>query len=146
MSERRPPTDAERTTYAASLTSEQKQKYEKAMAEFRARMAQGGGPGGGGGGFGGGPGGGSGPRPRPESTELKSATVYLKEKPAANTPSGQVELRAVTVKLGIADASSVEVLEGLNENDEVVSGAITVASAAPRNPLGNPFGGPGRPR
>ena len=74
-------------------------------------------------------------------------TVYLKEKPAANTPGGQVVLRAVTVKLGISDASSVEVLEGLNENDQVVSGTITApTAAAPRNPLGNPFGGPGRPR
>src|SRR5262245_9302371 len=63
MSERRPPTEAERTAYTASLTPEQKQKYEKVVAEFRARMAQGGGPGGGGfggGGFGGGPGGGQG--------------------------------------------------------------------------------------
>src|SRR5207248_11357886 len=71
MSERRRPTDAERTAYAATLTPEQKQKYEKATAEFRARMAQGGGPGGGqgsgGGGSGSGPGGGSSPRPRPES-------------------------------------------------------------------------------
>ena len=78
MSERRRPTDAERTAYAATLTPEQKQKYEKATAELRARMAQGGGqggPGSGGGGSGGGPGGGSGPRPRPESTELKTTTV-----------------------------------------------------------------------
>jgi HlyD family secretion protein len=149
MSERRPPTDAERSAYAANLTPEQKQTYEKATAEFRARMAQGGGPGGpgfGGGGFGGGPGGGSGPRPRPESNEPKTATLYQKETPAANAPSGQVVLRAVTVKLGIADASSVEVLEGLNENDQVVSGTITATTTAPRNPFGSPFGGPGRPR
>jgi HlyD family secretion protein len=147
MNERRRPTDAERTAYAATLTPEQKQKYEKATAEFRARMAQRGGPGdpgSGGGGSGGGPGGGSSPRPRPESTELKTTTVYLKEKPDASAPSGQVVLRAVTVKLGIADASSVEVLEGLKENDEVVSGTIATVAAGPRNPLGNPFGGPGR--
>jgi len=147
MSERRRPTDAERTAYAATLTPEQKQKYEKATAEFRARMAQRGGsgdPGSGGGGFGGGPGSGSSPRPRPESTELKTTTVYLKEKPDANAPIGQVVLRAVTVKLGIADASSVEVLEGLNEKDEVVSGTIATVATGPRNPLGNPFGGPGR--
>jgi HlyD family secretion protein len=147
MSERRRPTDAERTAYAATLTPEQKQKFEKAMAEFRARMAQGGGPGGqgfGGGGFGGGPGAGPGTRPRPESNEPKTATVYLKQEQAANAPNDQVVLRAVTVKLGIADASSVEVIEGLNENDQVVSGTITATTAAPRNPLGSPFGGPGR--
>jgi len=143
MSERRPPTEAERTAYAAGLTPEQKQKYEKAVAEFRARMAQGGGPGGGGFG-GGGSGGGSGSRPRPESNELKTATVYLKEPPAAGDPAGQVVLRAVTVKLGIADASSIEVLEGLKENDQVVSGTFTAqTTAATRNPF-SPFGGPPR--
>jgi HlyD family secretion protein len=148
MSERRPPTESERTAYAASLTAEQKQKYEKAVAEFRARMAQGGGPGGagfGGGGFGGGPGGGGlGSRPKPESNEPKTATVYLKEPPAPNSPNNQVVLRAVTVKLGIADASSVEVVEGLKENDPVVSGTFTPQTTAlTRNPF-SPFGGPPR--
>lgn len=157
MSERRRPTDAERTAYAASLTPEQKQKYERLMAELRARMAQGGGPGGGGfggggpgggagGGFGGGFAGGGAPRPKLESNEPKTATVYLREKSAADVPSGQVVLRAVTVKLGIADASSIEVIEGLNENDQVVSGTSTTVAATPRNPLSNPFGGPPRPR
>ncbi len=149
MSERRMPTEAERTAYAASLTAEQKQKYEKVVAEFRARMQQGGGPGGpgrgfGGGGFGGGgPGAGSGPKPKPESAEPKTATVYLKEPPAQNQPNDQVVLRAVTVKLGIADASSIEVVEGLKENDQVISGTFTPQVAATRNPF-NPFGGPPR--
>jgi len=155
MGERRRPTDAERDAYAATLTPDQKQKYEKVMAEFRARMAQGGGqgfggPGGGGGfgggGFGGGPGGGGGSRPRPESNEPKTATVYVKEKPAADATKDQAVLRAVVVKLGIADASSVEVMEGLSENDQVVSGTVTSPTAeGPRNPF-SPFGGPRRPR
>ncbi len=143
MSERRMPTEAERTAYAASLNPEQKQKYDKAVAELRARMAQGGGPGGGGFG-GGGPGPGQGPRaapqPRPESNEPKTATVYLKEKPSQNPPGDQVVLRAVTVKLGISDVSSVEVIEGLNENDPVVSGTFTAPVAQTRNPF-SPFGG-----
>jgi HlyD family secretion protein len=153
MSERRPPTDSERTAYVASLTPEQKQKYEKAVAEFRARMAQGGGPGGGGfgggggrtgGGFGSGFGGGGAPRPQTESNEPRTTTVYLKEPQAPNSPNPQVILRAVTAKLGISDASSVEVLEGLKENDQVVSGTITAqATTATRNPF-NPFGGPPR--
>lgn len=142
MAEKRPPTDAERSAYAASLTSEQKQKYDKATAEFRARMAQGGGPGGGGfggDGFGGGPGRGSSPRPRTESNEPKTATVYLKDLAAAGSPPGQVVLRAVTVKLGIADASSVEVIEGLKENEQVVSGTFTPQlTAMTRNPF-SPF-------
>jgi HlyD family secretion protein len=143
MSERRPPTEAERTAYVAGLTAEQKQKYEKAVAEFRARMTQGGGPGGQGFG-GGGPGAGSGQRPRPESNEPKTVTVYLKEPAPADGPAGQVVLRAVTVKLGIADASSVEVMEGLKENDQVVSGSFTPQTASlTRNPF-SPFGGPPR--
>jgi HlyD family secretion protein len=146
MSERRMPTEAERTAYAANLTPEQKQKYDKIVAEFRARMAQAGGPGGsgfGGGGFGGTPGGAPGPRPRPESTEPKTATVYLKEQPAVNGTNSEVVLRAVNLKLGISDASSVEVIEGLKENDQVVSGTFTPQVAMTRNPF-NPFGGPPR--
>lgn len=165
--QRRRPTDAERDAYAATLTPEQKQKFEKITAEFRARMAQGGGPGGGGpggpggggGGFGGGGGGGGGfggggggggfggggGQRRPESTGPKTATVYVLEKPAVGTPNGGVTLRAVTVKLGIADATSVEVLEGLDEKAEVVSGTVAAPVATgPRNPFGSPFGGPGR--
>jgi HlyD family secretion protein len=145
MAERRPPTESERTAYVATLNSEQKQKYEKAVAEFRARMAQGGGPGGsGGGGFGGGASTGQGSRPRPETIELKAATVYLREPAPADNPTAPVVLRAVSVKLGISDSSSVEVLEGLRENDQVVSGTFTPQAAAlTRNPL-NPFGGPPR--
>lgn len=147
MGERRPPTEAERTAYTASLTPEQKQKYEKAIAEFRARMQQGGGPGGAGGGFGGGGGGGGGgQRARSESAEPKSATVYLKEATAPDAPKDHMVLRAVTVKLGIADASSIEVTEGLKENDQVVSGTFTPQVAATtRNPF-SPFGGGPRPR
>jgi HlyD family secretion protein len=144
MNERRPPTDAERTSYAASLTPDQKQKYDKAIAEFRASMQRGGAPGGSGPGFGGGPGSGSGPKARPESAEPKTATVYLKEPPPPNNPNNQVVLRAVTVKLGIADASSIEVVEGVKENDQVISGTFTPQlAAATRNPF-SPFGGPRR--
>lgn len=158
--ERRRPTDAEREAYVASLTPEQKEKYEKIMAEFRARMTQGGrsgGPGGpglgggpgGGGGFGGGalgggPGGSAGSRPQAETNEPRTATVYVMEKPATASAGNQTVLRAVVVKLGIADASSVEVLEGLSEKDEVVSGTVaSPAATALRNPF-SPFGGPPR--
>lgn len=159
-SERRRPTEEEQAAYTASLTPEQKAKYEKATAEMRARMAQSGGPGGGGG-FGGGAGmgsggggglggtgsGGGGDRSRAEAELPKSATVYLLEKEATPTGGEQVVLKAVNVKLGIGDGSSVEVLDGLKEGDVVVSGAAAAtATTASRNLLGNPFGGPGRPR
>jgi HlyD family secretion protein len=150
--EMRRPTEAERAAYVATLTPEQKQKYEKAVAELRARFAQGGGPGGQGpgGGGGGGPGGfggGSGARRSAASEGPKTATVYVPEQDAASNPNGQIVLRAVTVKLGIGDGTSVEVLEGLKENDQVVSGTVAAAPATiARGPLSNPFGGPGRPR
>ena len=56
---RRRPTDEEREKYAASLTPEQKEQYDKFQAEMRRRMAEAGAGGGGGGGGGGqgGPGG-----------------------------------------------------------------------------------------
>jgi hypothetical protein len=64
-------------------------------------------------------------------------------------PTGgeQTVLKALTVKLGIGDGTSVEVLEGLKEGDAVVSGTVVVtnASVLARNPF-MPFGGPGRPR
>ena len=69
--------------------------------------------------------------------------MYLKEPPPPDKPD-QVILRAVTVKLGISDSSSVEVLEGLKEGQQVVSGTFTPqAAATTRNPF-NPFGGPPR--
>ena len=52
----------------------------------------------------------------------------------------------MTVKLGIADGTSVEVLEGLKEGDVVVSSSVTsptTATTITRNPLG---GLPGPPR
>lgn len=151
--ERRRPTEEERAAYVATLTPEQKAKYEAAMAEIRARMAQGGGPGGGGGFGGAGPGGGGGmtgggERSRPETEVPKSATVYLLEKETGAVGGEVTVLRAVNVKLGIGDGSSVAVTEGLKEGDQVVTGfsAGTSTAAASRNLLANPFGGPPRPR
>ncbi|HOW66123.1 MAG TPA: efflux RND transporter periplasmic adaptor subunit [Candidatus Paceibacterota bacterium] len=156
--ERRRPTEDERAAYMASLTPDQKQKYEKAMAEMRARFAQGGGPGGGGfgggpggaggGGFGGGPGGsgGGGERRSAEPEGPKSGTVYVLEKETTPTGAQRNVLKAVPVKMGIGDGTNIEVLEGLKEGDVVVSGTIQSTAAAStgfRNPLGG-FGGPPR--
>ena len=58
----------------------------------------------------------------------------------------QTVLKPVTVKLGIGDGTSIEVLEGLKEGDIVVSGTVTSptpAVTATRNPLGG-LGGPPR--
>ncbi len=138
--ERRRPTDDERAAYEASLTTEQKQKYQEAVAAMRAaRLAQG--DGGAGGGMGG-------ERPkRIEPTGPRSQTIYLLEKMTSSTEPETIILKPVVVKVGISDGASTEVLEGLKEGDVVVVGTTTsTASAAgpAASPFGSPFGGPGR--
>jgi HlyD family secretion protein len=161
----RRPTDEEREAYAKTLTPDQKKKYDEITAQMRARFAQrggqggggfGGGPGGGGGrggggaGFGGGGGGfggagGDGSRRRAASDAPTSGTVYLVQREGAGTKDERVMLKAANVKLGVSDGSFTEVVSGLNEKDEVVTGTATVVAAEPttRNPF-NPFSN--RPR
>jgi len=142
--ERRRPTEQERSEYEASLTPEQKEKYQRIMAEFRARFAQraqgegGGGPGtsgGGGGMFGGGNRNSS----QNEGPAIRKVYVLDKER---STP-GRPVLTVVTVKTGISDGTNTEVQEGLKEGDVVITGTSTVATtAAPAvNPFRGPFGG-----
>jgi multidrug efflux pump subunit AcrA (membrane-fusion protein) len=72
--------------------------------------------------------------------------VYVVEKEAQPMGGERTVLKPVTVKLGIGDGTSVEVLEGLNEGDVVAAGTVSAsatASTAPRNPFA-PFGGPRR--
>ena len=145
--DRRRPTDQERADYEATLTPEQKEKYQQIVAEMRARFAQmaqgGGGPGGPGGGGGGGGGGRSSASNQNEGPAIR--TVYLLDK-EKSTPEKPV-LKALVVKTGIADGSNTEVQEGLKEGDILVSGVktLTTATAAPAaNPFGPSFGGPRR--
>jgi len=49
-------------------------------------------------------------------------------------------LQAITVKVGMTDASGAEVLEGLGAGQMVVTGLKSTATAAAA-PAGNPFGG-----
>jgi len=140
--ERRRPTDEERTAYEASLTAEQKEKYQQIMAEMRARFAQGGGGGGGGS-----EGGGERPRQRRSEPEgPRTQTIYLLEKETSATGAAKSVLKPVTVKLGVSDGTNTEVIEGLKESDVVVVGTVSSATTAagPTAPFGSPFGGPGR--
>ena len=143
--ERRRPSDEERTAYEASLTPEQKEKYQQIMTEMRARFAQGGGPGGGGGGEG--SGGGERQRQRRSEPEgPRTQTIYLLEKETSATGPETSALKPVTVKLGVSDGVTTEVIEGLKEADVVVVGTVSAVAtaAAPVSPFGSPFGGPGR--
>jgi len=94
-----------------------------------------GGPGGGrrGGGFGG-PGGPGGGRPRGEHQPVR--TVYiLADK---NDPA---KLKPVQVKVGISDGVYTEVLDGLNEGDQVVTGINQPNDQVQTAPTSSPFGG-----
>jgi HlyD family secretion protein len=97
-----------------------------------------GGPGGGrrgGGGFGG-PGGPGAGRPRGERQPVR--TVYiLADK---NDPT---KLKPVQVKVGISDGVYTEVLDGLSENDQVVTGINQGNDPAPSGPPSSSFGGRG---
>ena len=47
----------------------------------------------------------------------------------------------VQVKLGISDGIFTEVIEGLKENDIIVTDMILPQPTPPGQPSGNPFGG-----
>jgi len=148
--ERRRPTDQERSDYEASLTPEQKGKYQQVMAEMRARFAQrsqgdgaggAGGPGGGGG-FGAMSGGG---RSASQSDGPAIRKVYLLDK--ERSAPGKPVLSVVSVKTGISDGSNTEVQEGLKEGDLIITGTATSSTTTAAGPPANPFAfGGGRRR
>jgi len=92
----------------------------------------GGGRRGGGGGFGG-PGGPGGGRSRPEHQPMRTVYVMADK----NDPT---KLKPVQVKVGISDGVYTEVLDGLNEGDQVVTG-LSQPDSALGAPPSNPFGG-----
>jgi HlyD family secretion protein len=103
------------------------------------------GPGGGGqGGFGPGSGRrserGAGGGPRPE--RQLSRTVYVLPAKAGPDNEENIKPRPVPIKVGISDGINTEVLEGLEEGAQVVTGTISTGEAGSRTgPTGNPFGG-----
>jgi HlyD family secretion protein len=114
---------------------EMRRRFESMSPEereaMRARFRSGGGPGGGG-------------RQR-QSDGPVTRTIYVVDKEASK-PGKQI-VKPVTVKTGIADGNFTEVLEGLNEGDEIVTGINNPALANTPAPSGqqqrSPFGGGG---
>ncbi len=148
----RRPESGEREKWMATLTPEQKKAMEDRMAQMRARFAEGGGAGGAGGGRGGGAGGAGAAVPRLRVGDAPvSQSLYLLVK--TNSPDGKpIQMaRKVTIKTGLEDAANVEVLDGLKEGDEVITGVVvtdTTATAArpgggAPGGIGSPFGGGG---
>src|SRR5207244_3236975 len=124
--------------FEASLTPGQKEKYQQAMEQMRRRFAEGGGGGGFGGRGSGGGGFGDSPRAKPEGPT--TATVYLLEK-SVGADGRELQLaKAVTIKAGITDGSSTEVIDGLKEGDTIITGISTPTTiAGPAQPQSNPF-------
>jgi len=158
--EQRRPNPGEREQWLASLSPEDRDRAQKSMDEMRARRAQGGSGFGGGGGGGGGSGGGQGPgfaggggtsqtQRNNEVEGPRDQVLYLLEKQPTAAGDAPPALKAVTVKLGISDGATTEVLAGLKDGDLVVIGMETqmAASGQPANPfMRTPFGGPPRGR
>jgi HlyD family secretion protein len=67
--------------------------------------------------------------------------VYVLE-PSAN-PKEPAKLKAVQVKLGITDGISTEVIDGLEEGMQVVTGMLSGGDSSGNRPAANPFGGGG---
>ncbi|MCI0539422.1 MAG: efflux RND transporter periplasmic adaptor subunit, partial [Verrucomicrobiales bacterium] len=131
---RRPAPD-EFQKWLASLTPEQKEKAQESM---RRRFAEGGGGGGFGGRGGGGGGGfGDGARSKPEGPT--TATVYVLEKAVGADGKESQIVKAVTIKAGITDGSSTEVIEGVKEGDTLITAITTATLAGPTQPQSNPF-------
>ena len=86
----------------------------------------------------GGPGrGGGGPGNRAHAERPQVRTVYVLADKADPT-----KLKAVQVKVGISDGIVTEIMDGLNEGDEVVTG-MSLPDAPPGAPPTSPFGGRG---
>ncbi|MFM8420776.1 MAG: hypothetical protein ACKOEQ_11720, partial [Verrucomicrobiota bacterium] len=83
------------------------------------------------------------PRPSYEGPTLR--TLYLAT--GTNSPDGKPIVQAVTVKIGINDGASYEVLEGIKEGDSLVVGSKggppPTSASAPASPFGSPSGGGG---
>jgi len=72
----------------------------------------------------------------------REGTVYVLSRGVPGAGGEQGALRMAKVRLGIGDGSVTEVVEGLAEGDEVVTGTVAPAVAAV-TPGGSPFGGGG---
>jgi len=120
------------------------------------RQGGGGGPGGGGpgGGGGGGPGGfgqrgprggavgEGGQRAKPRSERQLVRTVYVLPAKSDSKNGAKPKPQPVQLKVGITDGVSTEVLEGLEEGAQVVTGSLSGGSdAARQSGASNPFGG-----
>ena len=107
-----------------------------------------GGPGGPGGNFGErGGGGGRGARGGGRGGERRPMqTIYVLPGGEAQATAANVKLKPVKVRLGITDGIYTEVIEGIIENDVIVTGTTAPANVVASPGGQNPFGGGGGQR
>ncbi len=71
-------------------------------------------------------------------------TIYVLPGGEAAAAAANVKLKPVRARLGITDGIYTEVIEGLEENDVIVTGSTTpTVSGAAAAGTQNPFGGGG---
>jgi len=70
-------------------------------------------------------------------------TVYVLPGEQSITAAANVMLKPVRVRLGITDGIYSEVIEGLEENEVVVTGSNTATTSTAASGTQNPFGGGG---
>ena len=71
-------------------------------------------------------------------------TVYILASPGNSTRPEDQKLTPVQIKVGISDGVSTEVLDGLEEGAQIVTGmTVTGDGASSTGPRANPFGGGG---
>jgi HlyD family secretion protein len=80
---------------------------------------------------------------RPREGRRAMQTVYVFADGQSQTAAANVKLKPVRVRLGVTDGIFTEVIEGLDENDVVVTGSNTPTPAAGGGGGQNPFGGGG---
>jgi len=81
---------------------------------------------------------------RGRSERASNRTIYVL--PATKDPKDTPKPTPVQIKVGISDGISTEVLEGLEEGAQVLTGTITTGDTATARAAGgssNPFGGGG---
>ena len=93
-----------------------------------------------GGGEGRGPGGGAGGGTRPKPERAGPRTVYT----VVAGPGKEMKLKPLTIRTGLNDGAYTEVIEGLNEGDQVVTGLLAASTTQPGGSRpSNPFSGGG---
>jgi HlyD family secretion protein len=137
--EGRRPNPGEAEKWMATLTPDQRNRFQQMIQQMRQRREGGGG---GGGGAGGGASGGS--RLKTDGPTTETAYVLVSGAGDSANTGGPV-LKAVTVKAGLTDGSYTEIIDGLHEGDIVATGT-SLAGAEENQPPNNPFSPFGRRR